>query len=32
LNQFGDTIFTMRFLGIPVRIVDRLLETEARVV
>lgn len=32
LNQFGDTIFTMRFLGIPVKIVDRLLETEARVV
>ena len=32
LNQFGDTIFTTRFLGIPVRIVDALLNTEARVV
>jgi hypothetical protein len=32
LNQFGDTIFTLRFLGIPVRIVDRLTETEAAVV
>jgi hypothetical protein len=32
LNQFGDTIFTTRFNGIPIRIVDRLTETEARVV
>ena len=32
VNQFGDTIFTTRFLGIPVRIVDALLTTEARVV
>lgn len=32
VNQFGDTIFTTRFLGIPVRIVDALLNTEARVV
>jgi len=32
INQFGDTIHTMRFLGIPVRIVDALLTTEARVV
>lgn len=32
LNQFGDTIFTTRFLGHPVRIVDRLLETETQVV
>lgn len=32
LNQFGDTIFTLRFLGIPVRIVDALTETEAQVV
>lgn len=31
LNQFGDTIFTMRFLGIPVRIVDALTEAEAQV-
>ncbi len=31
LNQFGDTIFTLRFLGIPVRIVDALTETEAAV-
>ena len=32
LNQFGQTIFTTRFNGIPIRIVDRLTETEARVV
>lgn len=32
LNQFGQTIFTTRFNGIPVRIVDALTETEARVV
>lgn len=32
LNQFGDTIFTLRFLGIPIRIVDALTETEAAVV
>lgn len=32
INQFGDTIFTLRFLGIPVRIVDALTEAEARVV
>ena len=32
LDQFGKNIFTMRFLGIPIRLVDRLLETEARVV
>jgi hypothetical protein len=31
LNQFGDNIFTLRFLGIPVRIVDRLTEAEAQV-
>jgi hypothetical protein len=31
INQFGDTIHTMRFLGIPVRIVDALINTEARV-
>ena len=31
-NQFGDTIFETRFLGIPVRMVDALTETEARVV
>jgi hypothetical protein len=32
VNQFGDTIFTTRFLGIPVRVVDALLNTEAQVV
>ncbi len=31
LNQFGDTIFTLRFLGIPVRLVDALTEAEAQV-
>ena len=31
LNQFGDNIFTLRFLGIPVRIVDALTEAEAQV-
>lgn len=31
LNQFGDTIFTLRFLGIPVRIVDALTELETEV-
>lgn len=31
-NQFGQNIFTLRFMGIPVRIVDQMLETEARVV
>jgi hypothetical protein len=31
LNQFGETIFTLRFLGIPVRIVDALTEAEAQV-
>lgn len=28
LNQFGETIFTTRFLGIPVRLVDQLTENE----
>jgi len=32
LNQFGETIQEMRFLGIPVRLVDKLTETEAQVV
>jgi len=32
LNQFGNNIFETRFLGIPVRLVDRLTETEAAVV
>ena len=32
LNQFGQNIFTTRFLGIPVRQVDRILDTEAAVV
>lgn len=30
-NQFGQDIFTLRFMGTPVRIVDQLLETEAQV-
>ena len=29
LNQFGQTIFETRFLGIPVRLVDALTEAEA---
>lgn len=32
LNQFGENIMVTRFLGIPVRLVDKLSETEARVV
>ena len=32
LTQFGANIFETRFLGIPVRIVDQLVENEARVV
>ena len=31
INQFGKDIFTLRFLGIPVRIVDALTEAEAQV-
>jgi len=31
LNQFGDTIHQMMFLGHPVRLVDQLLETETQV-
>jgi hypothetical protein len=31
LNQFGETIHEMRFLGIPVRLVDRILNSEAEV-
>ena len=31
-NQFGESIFTTRFLGIPVRLVDALTEAEAQVV
>jgi hypothetical protein len=31
LNQFGQNIFTTRFLGIPVRLVDRITNTEAQV-
>jgi hypothetical protein len=30
-NQFGQTIFTTTFMGIPVRIVDALTEAEAQV-
>ncbi len=32
LNQFGENIMVTRFLGIPVRLVDQLTETEAQVV
>ena len=32
LDQFGKDIFTLRFQGIPVRIVDKLVNNEARVV
>lgn len=32
INQFGENIFTLRFLGVPVRIVDALTEAESRVV
>lgn len=32
LNQFGNNIMELQFLGIPVRIVDRILNTEARIV
>lgn len=32
LNQFGQTINNVSFLGVPVRKVDQLLSTEARVV
>lgn len=31
LNQFGKTIHEMRFLGIPVRLVDRITNAEAEV-
>lgn len=31
VTQFGDTIMELRFLGIPIRTVDQLLETEATV-
>jgi len=31
LNQFGQTIYDTKFLGIPVRIVDALTEAEAQV-
>ena len=30
-NQFGENIFETRFLGIPVRLVDRILNTESRI-
>jgi hypothetical protein len=32
LNQFGNTIHETKFLGIPVRLVDKLTNAEARVV
>lgn len=32
LNQFGITTQTLKFLGYPIRMVDQLLNTEARVV
>jgi len=31
LNQFGDNIFQLKFLGVPVRIVDALTKTETQV-
>lgn len=31
VTQFGETIMELRFLGIPIRTVDQLLETEATV-
>lgn len=31
LNQFGETIFTTRFLGIPVRLCDKILNTESTI-
>lgn len=31
LNQFGQTIYGLSFMGIPVRIADQLVETEATV-
>lgn len=31
LNQFGQTIHETKFLGIPVRLVDRLTETESQI-
>jgi hypothetical protein len=30
-GQFGEEIYTLRFMGIPVRLVDRILDTEAQV-
>jgi len=32
INQWGDTIHELRFLGVPVRIVDALTQTEAEAV
>lgn len=32
VNQFGTTTKTLKFLGFPIRMVDQLLNTEARVV
>lgn len=31
INQFGEPIVNMRFMGIPIRLCDQLLNTEARV-
>jgi hypothetical protein len=31
INQFGKTIYQLTFLGVPIRISDRLIETEATV-
>lgn len=31
INQFGKEIFTLTFLGIPIRIVDQLVETETAI-
>jgi hypothetical protein len=31
INQFGKTIHELRFLGIPVKLVDQILETETSI-
>jgi hypothetical protein len=31
LNQYGETIHELKFLGIPVKLVDRILNTEAQI-
>ena len=31
LNQFGERISTLKFLGVPIRTCDQILETEATI-